>query len=575
MFFKPIPTSYAIISALVICMNNTIVSQNLSQSYWPLYVNSVGLKFKNGNPVITKSGIKLKQQIYGEEAITSICNPYDGEILFYSNSSGVFNKNHQFMPNGTDLIGSNSTTQGALIIPNPGDSNLYYLFVLNSTCRTPSLSYNIINMTLDSGLGDIENGRKNIILHHNSLSEKMVGISHCNNSDYWLLVHEAYTDCFLAYRVNKDGISPPVKSCLGKVYESGNGVYPYMGTGQMKFSPDGKMLAVAHYDLGTKVYSELFDFDHSTGKISNQRKIYHGMGYGVEFSPDNSKLYFNAYPRHPGETSFYDPTLRHIYLLQYEIKNINNNKSSYCLLDSFWGPIGGLQLGIDGKIYMSSPKLYRIEKPNEPGVFCNINKNDLIPYHRFEHDTLPFYSCINLPNFFVDTRSGKTRDFDPVKDTSICYHPVLLKLDTVIFNPMINNMQVSNHLFSVSQAGKYILHGVNRCGVSITDTFNVYFNCDSFTAIGDGIFIPNVFSPNGDHVNDVFKVYGTNILQATLSVYNSWGEKLWFTDEAETNGWEGTYKDSYVIDGVYIYHLEVLTKDKSKISFRGTVTVVK
>ena len=63
-----------------------------------------------------------------------------------------------------------------------------------------------------------------------------------------------------------------------------------MRTGYMKISPDSKTLAVA-----TSFFTELFDFNNITGTISNAKQLLKNSNtissYGVEFSPDGSKLY--------------------------------------------------------------------------------------------------------------------------------------------------------------------------------------------------------------------------------------------------------------------------------------------
>jgi hypothetical protein len=60
------------------------------------------------------------------------------------------------MPNGTGLFGTASSTQGALIIPEPNNTNIYFIFTVPCCGSTTlPLCYSVVDMTLDEGLGDI------------------------------------------------------------------------------------------------------------------------------------------------------------------------------------------------------------------------------------------------------------------------------------------------------------------------------------------------------------------------------------------------------------------------------------
>jgi gliding motility-associated-like protein len=57
----------------------------------------------------------------------------------------------------------------------------------------------------------------------------------------------------------------------------------------------------------------------------------------------------------------------------------------------------------------------------------------------------------------------------------------------------------------------------------------------------DIIYVPNVFTPNGDGTNDIIHVHGINIKSLRFYIYDQWGEML-FTSTNTQNGWDGTYK---------------------------------
>jgi gliding motility-associated-like protein len=83
-------------------------------------------------------------------------------------------------------------------------------------------------------------------------------------------------------------------------------------------------------------------------------------------------------------------------------------------------------------------------------------------------------------------------------------------------------------------------------------------NCmDSFSAnicVLDTItlFIPNAFSPNGDGVNDVFRLQTTSLSEANIEIYNRWGEKVFATDNSR-EGWDGYYGGRLCPTDFYMY----------------------
>ncbi|QJD96986.1 gliding motility-associated C-terminal domain-containing protein [Mucilaginibacter robiniae] len=92
--------------------------------------------------------------------------------------------------------------------------------------------------------------------------------------------------------------------------------------------------------------------------------------------------------------------------------------------------------------------------------------------------------------------------------------------------------------------------------------------------MGDGMFIPNAFSPNGDGNNDQFLVYGTNIKTMTLWVYDQWGEMV-FRSINQSTGWDGTYKGKQLPVGVYVYILEANMNDGQVVKKKGTINLLR
>ncbi len=86
--------------------------------------------------------------------------------------------------------------------------------------------------------------------------------------------------------------------------------------------------------------------------------------------------------------------------------------------------------------------------------------------------------------------------------------------------------------------------------------------------------VPNVFTPNGDEVNDVFKVYYNarvfGIRQ--FRIYNRWGQLVY--DGKDNNGWDGTYKGQPAVSDVYIYQIAYEIGGEVK-TVKGDVTLLR
>ncbi|TND07781.1 MAG: surface adhesion protein [Bacteroidetes bacterium] len=105
-----------------------------------------------------------------------------------------------------------------------------------------------------------------------------------------------------------------------------------------------------------------------------------------------------------------------------------------------------------------------------------------------------------------------------------------------------------NHLYD--STGTYLVmlvaFAVNGC----TDTTYLTFIVEEASSC----FIPNAFTPNGNGPNNEFYVYGTNIHDMQLLIFDRWGELI-FTSNDLSKGWNGTYKGSKCQEDVYVWKL--------------------
>lgn len=88
------------------------------------------------------------------------------------------------------------------------------------------------------------------------------------------------------------------------------------------------------------------------------------------------------------------------------------------------------------------------------------------------------------------------------------------------------------------------------------------------------IFVPNIFSPDGNGQNDVLFVDGSGIETVEIVIYNRWGNLI-FSSTSLTQGWDGTYKGKQVNQGVFVYYVKGKFVDGKAFEQKGTITLVR
>lgn len=295
------------------------------------------------------------------EGSASIADRQTGRLLFYTDGVTIWDSTNTPMPNGTGLRGGAvqlSSTTAAVIIPRPFTPGQYYVVTVDEQSFSFGIRYNLVDMSLNNGRGDVVAGQKNLFLRATQ-SEKLHVVPTRDGCGYWLLGH-AYpvSDSFLAFKVTQNGIDVnPVISTVGLT--TGN------GAGHMKVSRDFKKLAMGNF-IEQKV--EMFDFDNATGIVSNPIAWDFGFPpsinfYGVEFSPDGSRLYVSSL----------------LKIAQYTITSGNAATILSTATEISVGLINyqpaALQLGPDNKIYVAAGDIGVINEPNNAGLACDFQQS--------------------------------------------------------------------------------------------------------------------------------------------------------------------------------------------------------
>ncbi len=87
------------------------------------------------------------------------------------------------------------------------------------------------------------------------------------------------------------------------------------------------------------------------------------------------------------------------------------------------------------------------------------------------------------------------------------------------------------------------------------------------------LWSPNIFTPNGDGINDIYFPVHEGVEELHLMIFNRWGQLLFESSELDAH-WDGTYQGTIVPDGVYVYVIDVLSEGGEYHEVTGHITVL-
>lgn len=389
--------------------------------------DNAGLDFGGGSPTPLNDG-KLKT-IEGSASITDT----KGNVLFYSDGITVYDKDGKPMnlydPVSGSLTsasavlgGSQKSTQSAIIVPKPvchGCDYLYYVYTTAEINGTRQITYSVVDMRRNDGKGAVV--QQNIPVVTNTISasstERSASVRRDRDTTYWVMTHDYGTNCFRVDQLTAQNSVSQKQFCLGTAHDT-----PARGEGQIKIGPlptpvnttvtsgssttgtsgtvvSGTITAGTPTSVSSntairpvavvipgdpkstdpdkrKSYVEIFNFNVETGELKGpDKRIDLGpappTAYGVEFSPDGTKVYVTLL----GEVSSISGVQTQTGLsriLQFDITADDPVSTSAIIEESSTRQYGSLQLGPDGKIYVAvldRPALSVIDNPNGSAGF--------------------------------------------------------------------------------------------------------------------------------------------------------------------------------------------------------------
>lgn len=370
---------------LFLCILSPLFSQNQAAKWY--FGNQAGLDFMSSPPAIIQGSMNAP------DGCASIADAA-GNLLFYTHGASIWNQNHQVMASG--LQGNINAGQNSIIIKQPGNTNIYYVFT-TGWGNGFGLYYSTVDMNLSAGLGSVTVPNSSLIAINNNNNnwqyiDRITATKHCNGTDIWVIAkdyqwsnnNQNNSQNFYAYLVTAAGVNTTAVISPAMTWTNNNG-YTY---GTMKVSPNGTKIGLSssyywNVNNNNGYLFELWDFNAGTGAVTNSLNLgvnnwnnnNWSWGFGCEFSPDGTKFYGSVPWTNNGVNN-------NGHILQWDLcagsptaiaaseftvaSNLNN-------INNFGNYPYSMQLAPNGKIYVARYYLTTLDvinNPNASGAAC-------------------------------------------------------------------------------------------------------------------------------------------------------------------------------------------------------------
>lgn len=339
----------------------------------------------------------------------SICDA-EGNLLVYSNGCAIANAMDELMENGDSINAGKffdtywkgncdlgyPGVQDMMFLPDPSNETGYYLIHKrreNKFSKTfiESMLYSYVDMSYNEGLGKVtlKNQEIDNVYPKNYVEYFLTAIQHENGVDWWIINPSADTSgTYFTYLLDSEGFHKQEAQVIGNTRNPET----FRAGGTAKFSPDGKHYA--HYIQADGL--ELYDFDRSTGLLSNHRSL--------DLS-DTTKVLFASVEWSPNSRFIYASHSTELYQIDTWEEDLADGTVKISewsgLSDPFPNVYFLMSLAPDCRIYMCStsgtPAYHVIHYPDEKGVDCGFVEAGLQLDRRASFASFP-----NFPRWRVD-----------------------------------------------------------------------------------------------------------------------------------------------------------------------------
>jgi hypothetical protein len=529
-----------------------------------------GLDFSTSPPTALDDGMT------SEVNATACMSDSEGNLLFYTDGNRIWNRHHQIMTNGDGIDGYDGNyAQQVVIVHDPENIQSYYVFYVSEASypvHRHRLKYSIVNMS--NGDGVVES--KNTVLPTDDIIVKIAAVEKRGEA-FRIVTQGEKTGKYFCFKGTPAGIEQtPVITDTGVPNEDS---YDY---GDLRFSPDGKMLAATNAFSGML---SLFRFDFESGILTEPIFISADRPTSVEFSGNGTLLYV---------TSFANCSQNRLYQYGVSLYSQNQIVSSRMLL-GIAPNIGMLRRGPDGRIYVgrrdpNGCNLYHhigtIKFPNNPGLraefvdvsiylkegrtfqglpnfattLCSdfttlpkeatvcgeatyaIDVSGSLAEFKWDNGSTNAIREVNKTGaYWVESRIGHCIERDTIsvvfeeskiefeKDTAYIFgKPLTLTPSGNATSEIVWHDNSKGPSYTASEPGRY----------SFTTSFNNCVFRDTVTVIRRELFVPNVITVNGDTRNEFFHLPFIRPGEDwEVYIYNRYGTEI-FRNNSYQNNWQ-------------------------------------
>ncbi|MEM6376740.1 MAG: gliding motility-associated C-terminal domain-containing protein, partial [Bacteroidota bacterium] len=199
-----------------------------------------------------------------------------------------------------------------------------------------------------------------------------------------------------------------------------------------------------------------------------------------------------------------------------------------------------------------------------------------------------FNGCTANDTVIINQPDELTVNFNPASvevelgDTLVRLEPIInsMQLDSFIWSPGdgLSATNIRNPIVVPVTSQEYTLDVVDMNGCRATGNVFVELNRTR------NVYIPNVFSPNGDGRNDELRLFACKGVRNVnyARIFDRWGSLLYNRDEigipdcaGGTILWDGSIGSNDLPSGVYVYVIEVEFIDNVTLVYRGDITILR
>ncbi len=211
-------------------------------------------------------------------------------------------------------------------------------------------------------------------------------------------------------------------------------------------------------------------------------------------------------------------------------------------------------------------------------LIYTFNNAGLYSYSIVVKDTNNCTDTITKTNYIQVNPTPKVKPFVNPLQTSILFSQVTFIDSTLInhntyfsFGDEATSTKTLN-VHTYQSAGQYNYQHIVYNQFGCADTTSGIIIIDDIA----NNYIPNIFTPNGDNANDIFKIKGESITKSSMNIFNRWGSQVFENTDA-LKGWNGINQNNNIMcdDGTYFYIIKITLNGSKEYTFKGNVSLFK